>query len=563
MKTSAQVTFGLYNLAMRLGAALAYDGGLQSFSKIDDLKTGNVSGFPYATLEPDFWVLDGRYKLRSTTDSLVHVGLMSMTQSGADGAFADPPTLTVTFSELQSSDGLVLRFSPMSGDYADDIQLTYYNLSGEVLHQGAYTPDSGEYEIDLVVNHFTRLEIQFNATNKPYRYLRLTGLDYGQLIRFSGGEIRQLSVVEEIDPLSLRIPANACDVRIYSEDDLFSIFNDNDYYSRLSQRQPLSVYGIVDDAQIFMGQYYLDAWKYAGAKNTEFSCVDLVGILEHIPYRGGMFDGELAGDVIAAMLDAAAMPYDIDEDLYNTPLRGWIPYGTLREGLQQIAFVIGAVVDSSRSYVLRVQKSTLAVYSAEALDLPYAIQMMKSTAELKPSVTAIELTAHAYTEGTESETIFDGTLASGRTEIKFSKPFHSLTVEGATLAESGVNYAIIEASAPDTPVVVSGLGYTDSARTMRVAAETGLYAYENVIRIEDATLVTPEGGAALAQRVFDYYQMRYLQKTKVYGESYQTGQTVLSEVTIAAQKIQGTIEKMSVNLTGGFACAMEITGAKA
>jgi hypothetical protein len=173
------------------------------------------------------------------------------------------------------------------------------------------------------------------------------------------------------------------------------------------------------------------------------------------------------------------------------------------------------------------------------------------------------LTAHAYTEGTESETIFDGTLASGRTEIKFSKPFHSLTVEGATLAESGVNYAIIEASAPDTPVVVSGLGYTDSARTMRVAAETGLYAYENVIRIEDATLVTPEGGAALAQRVFDYYQMRYLQKTKVYGESYQTGQTVLSEVTIAAQKIQGTIEKMSVNLTGGFACAMEITGAKA
>jgi hypothetical protein len=563
MKTSSKVTFGLYDLEIRQDGSPAYSGDLQPFAKVSDLVTGNIASLPYATFEPDFWSLDGKYKFMPPTVSMVHVGIMSLNQSGADGVFAVPPVLSVTFSEAHTTDGLILHFSPLTNDYASDIEVTYFNEAGAAIFYGVYSPNSADYEIDLSVTDFTRLEVKFNATNKPFRYLRLTGLDYGQLIEFTSGDIKRLEVVEEIDPLSLRVPVNVCELKLYSATDLFSIFNVGGYYSRLSKRQPLSIYGILDGATVFMGQYYLDEWKNTGQKNTEFYCVDLAGILERTPFRGGMYSGATAGVVIDSILEGASIPYDLDEDLYDLTLTGWIPYTSCREALQQIAFALGASVDCSRSYALKIYKSTLAVDQTNPIQLKREAQGMNSSAELKPLVTGVELTAHEYLESADEINLFNATLENGTHEIPFSQPAHSLTVTGATLVESGVNYAIVTVTSASSAVSISGLSYTDTARLFSVmTAGLGRYVTPNVIQIEDATLANPSNGASLAQRVYDYYQMRYWQKTKLFGSFFEPGQVLLSEAGVSTQRIQGTIEKMTVNLAGGFLCALDIVGVK-
>jgi len=563
MKTSSKVTFGLYDLEIRQDSSPSYNGELQPFAKVSDLVTGNIASLPYATFEPDFWLLDGKYKFMPSSASMIHVGIMSLTQSGADGSFAVPPVLSVIFSEAHTTDGLILHFSPMSTDYASNIEVTYFNAADDAIFYGLYTPNSADYEIDLNVTDFIRLEVKFNATNKPHRYLRITGLDYGQLIEFTSGDIKRLEVVEEIDPLSLRVPVNICELKLYSASDLFSIFNEDGYYSRLSKRQPLSIYGVMDGATIFMGQYYLDEWKNTGQKNTEFYCVDLAGILERAPFRGGMYNGATAGVVINSILEDASIPYDLDEDLYDLTLTGWIPYTSCREALQQIAFVLGAFVDCSRSYALKIYKSTLAVDQTNPIELKRESQGMNSSTELKPLVTGVELTAREYLEGTESINLFDATLENGTHEIPFSQPAHSLTVTGATLIESGVNYAIVNVTATSSAVSISGLSYSDTARLFSVTtAGLGRYVTPNIIRIEDATLANPSNGASLVQRVYDYYQMRYWQKTKLFGSFYEPGQVLLSEAGVSTQRIQGTIEKMTVNLSGGFICNLDVVGVK-
>jgi hypothetical protein len=563
MKTSSKVTFGLYDLEIRQDGTPAYEGDLQPFAKVNDLVTGNIASLPYATFEPDFWLLDGRYKFMPPTASMVHVGIMSLHQSGADGMFAVHPVLTVTFSEAHTTDGLILHFSPLTNDYASSIEVTYFNEADDAIFYGVYAPNSADYEIDFDVTDFTRLEIKFKATNKPFRYLRLTGLDYGQLIEFTSDDIKALSIVEEIDPISLRVPINTAELQLHSNDDMFSIFNDEGYYSRLSKRQPLSMYGIIDGTQVFMGQYYLDEWKNRGTKHTEFYCVDLVGILERAPYRGGMFNGELAGDVIDAMLEAASIPYDLDEDLYDLPLRGWIPYSSCREGLQQIAFVIGATVDCSRSYALKIYKSTLALEQTNPAELTRAMQMMNATVELKPLVTGVELTAHQYLEGNDTLNLFDSTLEYGLHEIQFNQPAHTLSVTGATLVTSGVNYAVVSVASSSATVILTGKNYIDTTRLFSVSTP-GLnrYVTPNVLKIDDATLVSPSNGMALCQRVHNYTQMRYWQKLKLYGAFFEAGQTVLSDATASNQKVKGCVEKMTVNLTGGFACNLDIVGVK-
>lgn len=562
-KTSSKVTFGLYDLEIRQDGSPSYTGNLQPFAKVNDLVTGNIASLPYATFEPNFWSLDGKYKFMPPTASMVHVGIMSLHQSGPDGVFATSPILTVIFSEPHTTDGLILHFSPLTNDYASAIEVTYFNEAEAAIFYGLYAPTSADYEIDLNVTDFTRLEIKFNATNKPYRYLRVTGLDYGQLIEFTSGDIKRLEVVEEIDPLSLRVPVNICELKLYSTTDLFSIFNNEGYYSRLSKRQPLSIYGILDGATVFMGQYYLDEWKNAGKRNIEFYCVDLAGILGRTPFRGGMYNAALAGEVIDTILEGASIPYDLDEDLYNLPLTGWIPYCSCREALQQIAFVLGSFVDCSRSYALKIYKSTLAVGQTNPIELKRESQGLNSGAELKPLVTGVELTAHEYLEGTDEINLFDSTLEYGTHEIQFNQPAHTLTVEGATLVESGVNYAIVNVTAASSQVTISGLSYVDTTRLFSVTT-TGLnrYVMPNIVQIEDATLVNPSNGASLAQRVHDYYQMRFSQKTKMFGSFFEPGQVLVSEVGVSSQRIQGTIEKMTVNLSGGFICNLDIVGVK-
>ncbi len=563
MKTSSKVTFGLYDLDIRLDGSPSYAGDLQPFAKVSDLTTGNLAALPYATFEPDFWLLDGKYKFMPQDAALIHVGIMSLEQSGADGTFETPPMLSVDFSEPHNTDGVILHFSPQSDDYASSVTLRFLDAADAIIFNVSYAPNAPDYEIDLNVTAFSRVEIVFNATNKPHRYLRFTGLDYGQIISFSSGDIRRLEVVEEIDPLGLRFPINVCELKLYSEADLFSIFNENAYYLRLSKRQPLAVYGILDGAQVFMGQYYLDEWKNTGARITEFSCVDLTGILERTTFRGGMYYDAPAGEVIAAICAGASVPYDLSDDLGAETLTGWLSYGSCRDAIRQVAFALGAVADCSRSSVLRIYRSTLATERTDAIELKRESQALNASVELKPLQTGVELTAHEYAAGSLSLTLFDSVLEAGTHEIKFGQPARELSASGATLVESGVNYALVSV-ATEGRVTISGLGYDETTRVFSVYAEgLGRFVTPNTVSIEDATLVNSANGAALAQRVYDYYQMRFFHKTKMFSALFAPGDAAISEVGSASKRVQGVVEKMTTDLAGGFLSRVEIVGAKA
>ncbi|MFM8320996.1 MAG: hypothetical protein ACKOC5_08795, partial [Chloroflexota bacterium] len=129
--TYPQVSFGLYAMEIKGDSSPSTTTPLQPFSKVADLKTDSTTLRPYATWEPDFWLLDGQYKFLPASANLVHVGLMSLAQSDASGAFAVAPVLTVTFGAVHETDGLVLHFGVQSGDYANWITVDYYD-AGDV-----------------------------------------------------------------------------------------------------------------------------------------------------------------------------------------------------------------------------------------------------------------------------------------------------------------------------------------------------------------------------------------------------------------------------------------------
>lgn len=561
MRTSPLVSFGLYALAIKPDSTPACS-DVQPFSKVEDLKTGNRTNRPYITYEPDFWLLDGNYKFMPTVTASIHVGLMSLSMSDSLGDFAIPPVLTVTFSAVHTMDGLTLRFAQYSVDYADSIIVVFYDASDVLIRSDNYTPSSWEFSTGQAVTDFKKIVITFNSTNKPYRYLRVTGIDFGQLTYFTGADIKAASVVEELNPLSLELPIDTCELSLFSSDATFSIINPAGDYASLQNKQPLDVYEAVGNDQIFIGQFFLDTWENPSNNEIIFKCIDMIGVLNTIPYLGGIWTSPVnIEDLVSTIMTAINVPYDLDVNLNGTQITGWIPVTNYREALQQIAFACGAYVICSRAGIIQIYQTVLA---SDLVSHDYSIlkadKGMEQSLTLKTLVTGVEVTAHNYIENADVIELYNGTLAIGTHTITFNAPMHDLSVSGATITSSGANYAVVNRAATPGTVVLSGQSYIDTKRVNGVYNLTlDANVSKNILSISDATLVNPSNVATITQRVYDYYQQRYLQKVKLFAPQAAPSDSVLVD-TLYDQQISGIVEKMTLDLTGGFTAKTEIVG---
>lgn len=558
-KTTARVSFGLFALELKEDANLSTISELQPFSKVDDLETDNVSTRPYASYEPNYWLLDGQYKFLPAVYTTIHVGLISLEMSDSAGDFTTAPQLTAEFSRTHDIDGLALRFQTYTGDYCSALTIDYYDGSNQLIRSDSYQPDYTEFSTLQPVTGFKKIIITFHSTNRPRRYLRLTGIDFGELISFEGDAIKIAKTTEQVCQLSTELPYSELELELYSQEAQFSILNPAGQYAALKERQPLFVYEIVDGTNEFIGRYYLTEWENLSDTLYKFRAMDILGILDGMTYRGGLFNGEPLEDLIEAILAPISIPYELDNRLTGIEITGWIKAGSYREALQQIGFAAGAAIHATRSGVLRIEKTKIAENETAYATITRAEKGIEQSLALRPIVTGVEVTAHNYIPGGESQLVMSGEYAPGMYEIIFGEPMHALTIEGATILESGVNYATIAVAEVGT-VALNGLKYIDTTAVTSVAM-TGLGAGSrpNIIRVESATLVHAGNVKEIAQRVYDYYQQRYSQRVKLYAPLVKPGDVVIID-TLYKRKLLAVIEKMESDLTLGFTAHVDMVG---
>lgn len=561
--TSTLISFGLFAQSIKQ-AGLYGMGELQPFSKVSDLKTGNITRLPYATYEPEYWLLDGDYKFKPINDALVHVGIMSLEMSDQNGIFsADiyPPLMQINFDTPQDLDGITFGFSEFTNDYASEIIVSYVNVTFDLIRTDTYHPTSWEFFTNQPVTGVRRIDIKFISTNKPYRYLRLKEINFGTLLYFTQPDIKSAFVIEEINPLSIELPIGTLELDLFSSDAAFNIVDPTGDFTVLQNKQPLDVYEMVGVQKTYIGQFYLHTWENRSDTEINFKCVDVLGVLDEIPYMGGIWiAGTTVGVLLDAMMGAINMPYELDPALTSTVVKGWIPVCKYREAIQQIAFMAGAVVTCARVGILQINECVLA---QDVSDFSFSITKAQKGADqsliLKNLVTGVEITAHNYVANTNVTELYNGTLTTGTHTIIFNAPMHDLSISGATITASGANYAVLNVAATGT-IVLSGQGYSDT-RQIGAVYNTSLEAgvTQNIISITDATLVNTSNMTVLSQHVFNYYQQRYLQKVKLYSPDASVGDSVRID-TFRNKQIGAVVEKMGINLSGGFTVQTEATG---
>jgi hypothetical protein len=338
--------------------------------------------------------------------------------------------------------------------------------------------------------------------------------------------------------------------------------NPSGFYAGLAARQPLAVYEVVNGSPYFMGQYYLNDWKNPTENEIEFDCVDLVGVLDDNTYRGGIYTGTgiSVQTLLSEMMEGIYIPYDLDPDLYDIMVIGWIPYTSYRSALQQIAYAIGASVDTSRSWGLKIYKTKIADDEIVSGTITRAQKaQLGQSVTLKKLVTGVSIISHDFIENTTSSELYNGTLAIGLHEVKFSDPMHDLEVTGGTITESGANYAIISVE-EEGNVTLTGLGYTDTQKQFSITT-SGLSSTvrANVLSVSGAYLVNSSNVEDVAQRLYDYNMQRYQQDVKLFAPTIETGE-VVDVSTLSSRKIKGVVEHMDIDLAGGYIANCKIVG---
>lgn len=275
---------------------------------------------------------------------LVNMGWWSSQMSDEDGNFTTPLIMEINFTKPHSSLGLTLVFSEAK-DYCNHLNLKFYDIEGKLLSDNDFNPNDFYYVCNNIVENYTKIVITFYSTNNPYRYLKLYQIIYGAIKIFEGDNLISANILEEVDLLSSEVSINTLDFTVFSEEDEFNIINPKGFYRLLQQRQKLEVKKklVKEKTEREMGTFYLDTWKSEKDKLMTIAAIDLMGVIDKTDFMGGIYKDIPFEDLIQEiMLSAGAeeKEYEIEENLKDILMTGYIPICTHREALQQAIFAV-------------------------------------------------------------------------------------------------------------------------------------------------------------------------------------------------------------------------------
>lgn len=553
MSTGTEVAIRLYDVTAREDSRPVCQGE-KDFAGADSLRVETRQSQPdCATLEKDFFRLDGSFEPFPDEPLGRYWGLWNDEMSGGDGAFAHPPVLNIAFTAAHSSVGLTLRFYRREGDYVKHLRVRWLDREGNALSVKEFFPQSTEPFLGNKVEGYFGLEITFLKTAKPYRYLKLSGIDYGLELLLDGGTLSSASVLEEVDPTGSAVSINTLELTIYSSASEFSPLNPAGYFSLFQQNQRLIAAALTEGKREEMGSFFLESWEADSKDNIKLHATDGVGIMDRISFPGNVYLNTPVKSVLDELFGGAGAALELDASLAGKKLNGHLPGCTSRQALGQIALAIGGVVDSSRGEVVRIYPMPQRPSALIAPSVKFSGQRIVR----RPDITGIDLAAHSYTPLSERYTAFDEQLEAGSYTVLFGEPTHTPQVTGAVVGGGGANHIEFTLNSPGK-VTVTGGRYLHgkqivSERLVQRAANPG----EKRLKVEEATLVCGENAPEILGRLRDCCKRDLTVEFSMKLGRQRVADMVLVQSS-RGESIKGIIECMETDLTGGCITKLRI-----
>lgn len=457
--------------------------------------------------------LDGTASAFPSVPENANLGLISNQLSDENGVFAEPITLTLSTDKLYSSIGLTLTFDTYNYIYANHINIKWIRSTTESIETLAdenFYPDTAFYFCNKPVDAYNKIVITFYSINMPYNRLKFRVIDYGYGTFFYGNELRNVKLIQEIDPISTEISINTVDITLDSKSDIIYSFQ---------TKQPLNVY--------FNGELkatsFVKTAKRKAKRLWDITSEDYIGLMDSITFFGGVYDNKNAAELLQEIFSVAKIPYCIDETFSNVIISGHIPYSTCREALMQVAFAIQAVVDTSNSEVVKIY----ALENDIKQTIPLNRIMQGQNFVDDDTVTSVEIVAHKYEKTDEYVELYgsekeDVGIVGEEVFVKFSEPVWDWTLSGGTMIDSSANHAHFITTSE--LLLLSGRKYLHTMETKTKKNPVVLASeIENIATIDNATLVSLNNIDNVLEKCYNWFMRNQSTNLSIVESKHVTG----------------------------------------
>lgn len=343
-RSYANIYIGQFDVSARGDAALAINDNGLFYSNFSEVNSDAKQEAAYATWEQDFFRLDGVQRfLPQKVKDIEKQGFVSAAMSGADGFFAEPVVLTISFTELHRMSGITLLFDDTSDAFASEFTIaTYINADPVELHEIENT--DAKYEGILTLTEHNRMVITFHATSRPFQRLRLQHLLFGIGFVYDNDEIMDIALKRSTSPVSLELPSTSLGFSLYNENGIFTPDSPGSVSSFFSQEQECSiafgydVTGAGGVEWVGAGKFLLSDWTADGI-DARFNCNDIIDRMSTGTYRRGTYGSKTAKAMIDdVMTDYGCDDYDANaQELEDTIITNPLPVVSHAECLQLVA----------------------------------------------------------------------------------------------------------------------------------------------------------------------------------------------------------------------------------
>lgn len=303
-----------------------------------------------------------------------------------------------------------------------------------------------------------------------------------------------------------------------------------------------------------VGNYYFKQRVRNSNKQYTVTLISGVGILNDSKHYGGIYFGILAKSLLKEII-GDIIPWSINPLLENQPLYGWLPVATRRDNLKQVLFAMSAAIEKDEKgdmYITFVSNDT-------AEEIPMSrIYKDGGSVSYPDAITSVSLSEHAYIarDTDETVTLFDGLISSdyittpkGKLAqggiVLFDEPAHNLTVEGSTILEATVNYAVL---APSADCVLTGQKYTHTVREVTRPETLDAAQMKSAAMVSNATLVSVANSENIAERLISFYSSAKTVSMDIVLDGEKPGQNITFTDPFF-EYTQGIITNMTLNMS--------------
>ena len=527
----------------------------QSFSNPTLLKQDieNIETIDYATVgELNQTILDNSQQVMVDSPSPSNIILWSKSLSDSEGYFENNPKLVIEFSDVVTSSGITLYFWEHNNEYCREVLLKWYDALGSSLSSKTFYPDSWEYVCSNYVEQYKKVEIEFIRTTLPKRFVKMSGIDYGEKVKLTNKNIVSANLLEEVGLTSSQLFTNqlTCDIIILTNN--FNIITNPDMYRGLQINQSLEV---KSDSENY-GTYYIQKAVING-NIIDVTANDLIGYLEGCEFKGGLYENVTfefilnqikAQANLSVLFDNQHFGFEVPTTIMNKVLSGYIPYTNCREALHQLCYAANVLANCKRGEKIVIFE--LPTTSQDIIDNSKLI-MDSLTVEDNEFYSKVSLNAFSYKLVNEIKELENKEYKVGEHTIKFTSPHKDYTITGGTILESGWNYVKFSVTTTGN-VVISGYSYDEVVQQFESINESYTGNVPVVKELTDVKMVSPLNAQSVADAQLSFYKFKYKMSAGVWNINANIGDKIIIENGI------GNIQQMNTDILAEDVCDVEV-----